>query len=80
MLNNPYDIKQNNSYFKKQDFEVPSNLDAEKFDPTAQFEVQNEDEEDRKAKIQELNAHALDYPSHSFVSFLASVHFDFDNA
>ena len=51
MLNNPYDVKQNKNYFKKQDFEVPSNLDAEKLDPTAQFEVQNEEEGDRKAKI-----------------------------
>lgn len=43
LLSNPYDIKQNKNYFKKQDFEVPSNLDAEKLDPTAQFEVQNEE-------------------------------------
>lgn len=28
--------------------------------------------------MQQLNAHASDYPSHCFVSFLSSVHFDFD--
>jgi hypothetical protein len=27
-----------------------------------------------------LNAHALEFPNHSLVSFLASVHFNFDKA
>jgi hypothetical protein len=35
LLNNPYDIKQAKNYFKKQDFELPSHLDAEKIDPIA---------------------------------------------
>lgn len=43
LLNNPYDIKHAKNYFKKQDFELPSNLDAERIDPIAKFEVENED-------------------------------------
>lgn len=27
LVNNPFDIKNNKSYFKKREFEVPSNLD-----------------------------------------------------
>ena len=35
LVNNPYDIKQNKQYFKKKDFELPSNLDDKKLDPIA---------------------------------------------
>lgn len=43
LINNPFDIKQNKNFFRKKDFEVPSNLDDKKIDPLAHFEVQNED-------------------------------------
>jgi hypothetical protein len=35
LVNNPFDIKSNKSYFKKREFEVPSNLDDLKIDPVA---------------------------------------------
>lgn len=35
LVNNPFDIKNNKSYFKKREFEVPSNLDDHKIDPVA---------------------------------------------
>ena len=35
LINNPFDIKNNKSYFKKKEFEVPSNLDDSKIDPVA---------------------------------------------
>ena len=45
-MNNPFDIKQGKEYFKKNEFEVPSNLDKQKVDPAAQYEVENVDLED----------------------------------
>jgi len=35
LVNNPFDIKNNKSYFNKREFEVPSNLDDFKIDPVA---------------------------------------------
>ena len=40
-MNSPFDTKQNKEYFKKNELSVPSNLDNQKIDPTAQFEVEN---------------------------------------
>lgn len=80
LLNNPYDINKAKNYFKKQDFELPSNLAAERIDPIAKFEVENEDEpSNKRRKIEELNAQSQNFPSFRFISFLASVHFDFDH-
>jgi len=35
LLNNPFDIKKAKNYFKKKDFEVPSNLEGSRIDPVA---------------------------------------------
>ena len=43
LINNPYDSKRAKEYFKKTDFDVPSNLDVNKIDPVALFEVTKED-------------------------------------
>ena len=40
IMNSPFDIKGSKEYYRKHDFAVPSNLDAEKIDPMAQFEVE----------------------------------------
>jgi hypothetical protein len=45
LINNPFDIKQNKNFFRKRDFEVPSNLEEQKIDPVAQYEVENEESE-----------------------------------
>ena len=42
-MNSPYDLKQAKEYFKKHDFSVPANLDVQKIDPMAQFEVEEVD-------------------------------------
>lgn len=78
LINNPFDIKQNKNYFRKKDFEVPSNLDDRKIDPVAHFEVQNEDVDKQSNKADQFNAFALDYPNHTFVTFLSSVMVDTD--
>ena len=72
-MNHPFDTKQSKEYFKKKEFNVPANLDNQKIDPAAQFEVEKMDKEDQQYKIDQLNAAASNYPNHSFVSFLASV-------
>jgi hypothetical protein len=43
LINNPFDIKQNKNYFRKKDFEVPGNLEDQRIDPLARFEVENEE-------------------------------------
>lgn len=55
-MNNPFDIKQAKNYFKKNDFELPSHLDAERIDPIAQLEVENEEEMTKQQKKDQLNA------------------------
>ena len=40
-MNNSYDIKQAKDYFKKNEYELPVNLDQEKLDPSAMYEVDN---------------------------------------
>jgi len=40
IMNSPLDTKQAKEYFKKQELHVPSNLDVQKIDPMAQFEVE----------------------------------------
>lgn len=51
LLNNPYDVKEAKNYFKKGEFDLPSNLDAERKDPIAQFEVGQEEPYKRREKI-----------------------------
>lgn len=51
-------------------------MDDSKIDPVAQFEVDRLDPESQVTKINELNAFALDYPNHTFVSFLSSVKYE----
>ena len=40
-MNSPFDIKQAKEYFKKNEYEVPSNLEKQKIDPAALYEVEN---------------------------------------
>lgn len=35
LINNPFDIKQNKNFFKKKEFELPSNQDESRIDPLA---------------------------------------------
>lgn len=76
LINNPFDVKQNKNYFRKKDFEVPGNLDDQRIDPLARFEVENEDSDLQSIKIDQFNSFALDYPNHTFVTFLSSVKID----
>ena len=72
-MNSPFDIKQAKEYFKKNEFEVPSNLEKQKIDPAALYEVENCENDAQQERIEQLNAFAHDYPAHNIVSFLASV-------
>ena len=45
IMNNPYDIRKAKDFFKKRDFNVPSNQDVNKIDPFAQYEVEQQDQE-----------------------------------
>lgn len=56
LMNNPYDVKQAKEYWKKSEFDLPSNLDHERIDPIARFEVESELAYMQKARINELNA------------------------
>ena len=72
-MNSPFDIKQAKEYFKKNEYEVPSNLEKQKIDPAALYEVENCENDLQQERIEQLNAYAHDYPAHSIVSFIASV-------
>lgn len=43
IMNSPFDIKKAKEYYKKHEYGVPSNLDVQKIDPMAQFEVEEVD-------------------------------------
>lgn len=72
-MNSPLDTKRAKEYFKKQELAVPSNLDVQKIDPMAQFEVEEVDIEHQQQRVNQLNASAANFTNHSFVSFVASV-------
>lgn len=79
LLNNPYDVKKSKDFFKKSEFEVPSNLETEHVNPIAKLQVDYEEEDiDKKRRIEKIDADASKFPQYNFVSFLASVHFEFD--
>ena len=42
-MNSPFDIKRAKEYFKKHELAVPANLELQKIDPMAQFEVEEVD-------------------------------------
>lgn len=73
LINNPYDVKQNKSFFKQKDFDLPCNRDESRIDPFAQYEVEQDDYEKQEQRADEMNAFALDYPNHTFVTFLSAV-------
>ena len=79
-MNCPFDIKQAKEYFKKNEYELPSNLEKQKIDPAALYEVENCDNEQQQERIEQLNAYAHDYPAHSIVTFLSSVNVFQDEA
>ena len=72
-MNSPFDTKEAKEYYKKCEFAVPANLDVEKLDPQAQFEVEEVDLVNQHQMIEQLNASAAKFTNHSFVSFIASV-------
>ena len=45
IMNSPFDIKKSKEYFKKNESSVPANLDLERIDPMAQFDVEEMDVE-----------------------------------
>ena len=73
IMNSPYDLKQAKEYFKKHDFSVPANLDVQKIDPMAQFEVEEVDIDNQQHRVNQLNAAAAKFTNHAFVTFIASV-------
>lgn len=72
-MNSPFDIKRAKGYYKKHELSVPANLDLQKIDPMAQFEVEEVDIELQQHRVNQLNAAAANYTNHAFVSFVASV-------
>lgn len=72
-MNSPFDTKIAKEYFKKQSLAVPANLDVQKIDPMAQFEVEEVNIEDQQHCVNQLNASAAKFTNHAFVSFVASV-------
>ena len=44
-MNSPFDTKKAKEYYGKQALAVPANLDVQKIDPMAQFEVEEVDQE-----------------------------------
>jgi len=72
-MNSPFDIKRAKEYFKKHELAVPANLELQKIDPMAQFEVEEVDIELQQHRVNQLNAAAANYTNHAFVSFVASV-------
>ena len=51
LINNPYDTKKAKEYFKKAEFDVPSNQDVERIDPVALFEVVQEEDRDKQQTL-----------------------------
>ena len=73
LINNPFDINNVGSYYRKKDFEVASAQEYQRLHPLAQYEVEQEPEERQEDRMEQLNSFALDYPNHTFVTFLSSV-------
>ena len=47
IMNSPFDTKNAKDYFNKSSLAVPANLDVQKIDPMAQFEVEEVEIEDQ---------------------------------
>lgn len=73
IMNSPFDIKKAKEYYKKHEFGVPANLDVQKIDPMAQFEVEEVNIENQQQRVNQLNAASLNFTNHAFVSFNASI-------
>lgn len=76
LINNPFDIQMNKNFYRKKDFELPSNLEEQKFDPVAQYEVEREESDKQSSRADQFNSVASDFPNHTFVTFFSSVKID----